>query len=54
LPRYTVASELREGQLKSIPGFKIQDRSFGVWWVRGRHVSPWVQRTITWLKDQKL
>jgi LysR family glycine cleavage system transcriptional activator len=53
IPRYCIQAELNAGTLKSIPGWKIQSRSFGVWWVRGRQ-SSWVEKTIKWLGNQKL
>lgn len=55
LPRYTVHSELKAGDLKNIQGWKIQPRSFGVWWMRERPSSNyWVDETITWLAKQKI
>jgi DNA-binding transcriptional LysR family regulator len=55
LPRYTVLEEVKKGDLRSLTGWSIQPRSFGVWWVRERRSSMgWVEDTIQWLSQQKL
>lgn len=55
LPRYCIATELKAGLVKEVLGWKIQERSFGVWWVRERaSLTPWIDRTVTWLKRQRL
>jgi DNA-binding transcriptional LysR family regulator len=55
LPYYTVARELELKKLKVIPGLKIEDEKFGVWWLRERQsVQPWVKRALKWLKAQNL
>ena len=55
LPLYCVRTELTSGLLEQIDGWKLEERSFGVWWVRGREKnSPWIVRTIDWLKQQRL
>jgi DNA-binding transcriptional LysR family regulator len=54
LPKYCISTELETNMLKEIHGWKLQSRSFGVWWVRGRQTSPWIKRTIEWLKKQSV
>jgi DNA-binding transcriptional LysR family regulator len=55
LPAYTVRTEVEEGLLKTVPGWKIEDEQFGVWWLRGRTtLEPWIERAVAWLKKQKL
>ena len=55
LPAYTVRAEIERSQLKTVPGWKIADEQFGVWWLRGRtSLEPWVERAVKWLKNQPL
>jgi DNA-binding transcriptional LysR family regulator len=55
LPRYTVSSEIETGTLLQLKGWKIQPRSFGVWWTRGRISSNlWAEKTIAWLGQQRI
>lgn len=54
LPYYTVVTEIQTGKLKTIPGLKIEDAKFGVWWLRERKtLLPWIKRATQWLKSQE-
>ena len=54
LPYYAVVSELKNGELKIIPGHKNHPMMFGVWWVRERKsISPWVEKALLWLSEQE-
>ena len=55
LPSYTVALERRAGDLKAVPGARIESEQFGVFWLRSRSsLDAWAERAAAWLEKQSL
>lgn len=54
LPKYAVNKELKDKKLVEIPGLKVEDEKFGVWWLRERKsLNPWIKKATKWLKEQE-
>lgn len=55
LPTYAIRRELDAGTLRAMPGWKIRNERFGIWWLRERtDMQPWIQRATVWLGKQQL